>query len=107
MKELKVHIQHVMFLESKYNKNVTKTAKKISSMDKVWLLITKFCSDDTSLRDEPILEHSSDLNQDAFRELADCNLHKGTWLQHFPIQNLPFKEDRTSEPAGCLGYSYS
>ena len=80
MEELKVHIQHVLW-EFKNNKNTIETAKKISSVyGQGLLLIVKsmFCSNNISLRDEPRSGCLSDLNQDALRELLECNPHEST-----------------------------
>ena len=62
MKELIEHIWQVMLWEFKNNKNFTETAHKIPSVygqdviTDCWVQnwFSKFCSDDTSLRDEPI-----------------------------------------------------
>ena len=70
--ELKVHIWHLMLWEFRNLKNTTKTAKKIfSAYDQVIIMdcqvpncFSKFCSGDTSLRHEPRLTYSSDLNKD-------------------------------------------
>ena len=66
-----------MLWELKNNKNATKTAKKISSIYDQGVItdcyvrnwFSKFCSADTSLRDEPRNARSSDLVQDTLREL--------------------------------------
>ena len=55
MKELKVHIPHVILWEFKNYKNATETAKKICSVydqniitdHQVWNWYLKFCSGDT------------------------------------------------------------
>ena len=76
-----------MLLEFKNNKNAKETAKKMYSVYgqgviidcQVWKWFSKFYSSDMSLRDEPRPRHSSDLNQDALRELLKCNPYKSTW----------------------------
>ena len=86
MEDLKVHIRHVMLWEFKNNKNATETAKKICSVygqgvitdRQVRNWFSKFRSGDTSLRDEPRPGRSSDLDQDALRELVECNPRKST-----------------------------
>ena len=87
MEELKVHIWHVMLWEFKNNKNAAETAKKISSVygqsvipdHQVQNWFLKIHSGDTSLTDESRPGHLSDLNQEALRELLQCNLSKRTW----------------------------
>ena len=81
MKELKVHIPHVMW-DFNNNKNATEIAKKICSVYGKRVIIdlqvrnwfSKFRFNDTSLRDEPSPGRSSDLDQNALRELVECNL---------------------------------
>ena len=68
----------------KNNKNATEAVKKISSVygqsiitdHQKWF--AKFHSSDTSLTDQPRPGHLSDLDQDALRELVECNLCKIT-----------------------------
>ena len=86
MEELKLHIWHVMVWEFKNNKNAIEIVKKILSVygqgvitdHQVWKWFSKFCSSDMSLRDEPRIECSSDLNQNALRESVKWNLDKST-----------------------------
>ena len=81
-----MHIQLVMLWEFKNNKNATWTTRKICSVylqgvitdHQVWNWFSKFYSGDKSLRDEPRQECSTDLDQDASRELVECNMHKNT-----------------------------
>ena len=78
MAELKVYIWHVMWNFKNY-KNTAETAKKICVYGKsvitdrqVWNWFLKFCSWSTSLCGEPD-------DQDASRELVECNPFKSTW----------------------------
>ena len=87
MEELKVHNWHVTFLEFKNNENATETAKKICSVYcqdviskcQVQNWLSKFYSGDMMLRDEFRAGLLSDHNQDALRELLECNMSKSTW----------------------------
>ena len=82
MDELKNHFQHVILWESNNNKNSTKTAKKIScgygqsvvTDHQVWNWFSKFRSGHIIRRDVPRPERSSHLDQEALRELVECNL---------------------------------
>ena len=66
-----------MLWEFKNNKNAEETAQKIFIVydqvvitdPQVWNWFSKFCSDDTSLRDKPRWRCLSDLDQDALRDL--------------------------------------
>ena len=72
----------------KNNINATETAKKNSNAyvyvlsvitdHKVPNWFSKFPSEDTSLRDEPRLGRSSDLDEDILRELVECNPRKSS-----------------------------
>ena len=83
MKELKVHIQDIMWELMNY-KNATETAKKISRVHGLSVItdhqvrnwFSKFHSGDTLLRDETRLGCSSNLDQDALRKFVECNPHK-------------------------------
>ena len=79
MEDLKVHIQGIMLWEFKNNKNTTETAKKLQChywppsqlVFKVlfwWYILKRW----TGTR------ISSDLNQDALKELVECNPYKST-----------------------------
>ena len=78
MKELKVYIWHVILWEFK---NTTETVKKISNIygqgvitnHQVWNWFSKFCSGNTLLKNEPRSRCSSDLDQEALRELVECD----------------------------------
>ena len=76
MDKLKVHIWHLMFWEFKNKKQLRKFVVFITA--KFETVFSKFRSDDSSLRDEPSSGPSSDLDQDALRELVECNSHKNT-----------------------------
>ena len=88
MEELKVHIQHVMLNKFKNNKIAREKAQRISHVYgqgvitncQVRKWFSKFSSSDTSLRNEPLLGCLRDLNQDAFRELVECNPCKSCWV---------------------------
>ena len=76
MKEVKVHIWHVMLWEFKNNNNTTETVKKVCSVYGQHVITdckvpNWFPSSDTSLTDEPKPEHS-DIDQAALRELVEC-----------------------------------
>ena len=66
---------------------VTETAWKITSVYSQSIItdcqvqnwFSKFHFGDISLKEEPRLGHSSDLDQNALRELVECNPHKRTW----------------------------
>ena len=58
-----MHIQHVILWEFRNNKNTKEKAKKISSVHG---------------SDEPRPGCSSNLNQDALKELMECNPRKST-----------------------------
>ena len=103
MEEIKVHILHVK--EFKDNENTTESNQKIFRVYgkgvitdlKFQSWFSKFHSGNTSLRDEPTPGHSSQPDQDALRELVECNpwkknLRISTWPQHIPIHNLPLLE---------------
>ena len=83
MEELEVYFPLVMLSECK---NATETAQKISSVYSqgamtdcpVWNWFYEFHFGNTSLRDEPRPGPSLDFDQDAFRELVDCNIHEST-----------------------------
>ena len=68
------------------NKNATETAKKINSVydqdvitdHQVCNWFSKFHSGNKLLRDEPRPGCSSDIDQDALRELLECNQYKST-----------------------------
>ena len=70
-----------MLSEFKNDKNVTETAKKLYRIYGEGVIIdlhgrfwfSKFRSRDTPMRNEPRQGHSSDLDQDALRELVECN----------------------------------
>ena len=116
MEELKVHIWNVILFEFKNYKNVKETAKKICGQvciteHRVWNWFSKFHSDNTSLRSKLRSRCSSNLNQDALRELVECNLHKNTW-ELAPDCNISqstichhLKKDRKSEQGGAFGLS--
>ena len=87
-----------MLWEFKNNKNTTETVKKscnfygqgVITDYKVQNWFLKFLSSNKSLRDGHRLECPSDLDQDALRELVECNPYKkymgiSTWLQHILI----------------------
>ena len=84
IEELKAHIKHIILWEYKDNKNATETAKEICSVydqgvmtdRQVWNWFSKFRSGDASLRNEPRLGRSSDLEQDFSRQFVECNPHK-------------------------------
>ena len=65
----------------------TETAKKIFTVCSQGIIsdsqiqnwFSKFRSGEMSLRDEPRLRRSSDIDQGTLRELVECNLHKSTW----------------------------
>ena len=86
MDELKVHIRHVMLWEFKNKKNATETAKKICNVygqdiitdRQVRNWFAKFRSGDMSLKDERRPGRSSDLDEDALRELLESNPRKST-----------------------------
>ena len=81
MEGLKVHISHVMLWEFKQGNNATETAEEICSVygkdiitDRAvrnWFV--KFCSGDTSLKDEPRPGRSSDFDDDALKALLEYN----------------------------------
>ena len=85
MEEVKVDIRHVMW-EFKNDKNATETPKKISSgysqdvitYCHVWDWFSKLHSGDRSPRDESRPGCSSNIDQDALRELMPFNPHKNT-----------------------------
>ena len=76
-----------MLWEFTNSKNITGAGKKICCVcgqvviteREVWNWFSKFCSGNTSLRDERWSGCSSDLDQDALRELVECNLFKSIW----------------------------
>ena len=80
MYEMKMHIRHVILCEVKINKNASEAVKKICSVYGQGVIIdcqvrnwfSKFCSGDTSLRDEPSAERPLDLNQECLREVLEC-----------------------------------
>ena len=86
MKEVKLHIWHVMLWEIKKNKNTTERAKKIFSIHgqgvitdhQVWKWFSEFHSGNISLRVKPKPESSLDVDQDALRELMECKYTKLT-----------------------------
>ena len=86
MDELKVHIRHVILWEFKDNKNATETAEKICNVYGQDVITTrqvrnwfaKFRSGDISLKVEPKPEQSSDIDEDAFKELVESNPRKST-----------------------------
>ena len=87
MEERKVHVLHVVLWKFNANKNAIKTAKKICSVYGQGVItdyqiqnwFSKFCSDNTSLRDTPRKECWSDLSQGGLRELVECSPCKITW----------------------------
>ena len=76
MKELKVHIQHIILCKFKHYKNSIKTAKKIFNVygqrvitgRQVQNWFSKFHPGDTWVKDEPRPGRSSDFDQDSFSE---------------------------------------
>ena len=84
MEELKVHTRHVILWAFKNKKNTTETVSQISRVYgqgvitdcRVQNWFSKFCSGETSFRDEPRPGRSSDLDQDALNELVEWNLCK-------------------------------
>ena len=86
MEELKVYIPPVM-LEFKNNKILQKQLRKFSSVYgqsvitnyQVRNCFSKFCSVDTSLKDDPRPGYSSDFDQDALTELMEYIPYKGPW----------------------------
>ena len=76
-----------MLGEFKNNKNVTEITMNIFSVYSHWVItdrqariwFSKFHSGDTSLRDDLKSRGSSDLDQDAFRELIEFNQRQSTW----------------------------
>ena len=80
-----------MFWEYKNNKIATETFKKIFIVDDQGVMIdcksetfSKFIS--SNMIERP--EHTLDLNQDALRELVECNLHKSTQELTFDLNTL-------------------
>ena len=62
--------------------------KQLSLWPKCHYWFSKFHSGNMSLRDEPRPGHSSDLDQDALRELVKCNPHKSILELSFDF-NIP------------------
>ena len=120
MEELKVHIWHVILWEFKNNKNTTtETAKKICSVHGQGVItycwvrnqFSKFPSGDTSWKMNPRRERLSDLNQDALKELVECNPQKSS-QESVPDFNTSksticchLKKNRKSEQDGHLDSS--
>ena len=86
MKKLKVHIQYVMLWELKNNKNTSETANKICSVNgqgvvtdhQVQNWFSKFSPGNRPLKDEHRQGSQPNFDQNAFRELGECNSRKST-----------------------------
>ena len=63
----------------------------------VWKRFSKFGSSDLSLCNEPRLERSSDLDQDALRELMEFNLRKSTQELAIDLNTPPLEKYRKSK----------
>ena len=79
-----------MLWEFKNNKNAIESAKfpsvygqGVMSYYQVRNRFSKFCSGNTSLRDEPRQGYTFNFNQDALREMVECNSSKST--QELPL----------------------
>ena len=81
-----MHIPHVKLWEFKQGNNATETAEKICIVygegtiteQAVQNWFVKFCSGDTSLKDELRLGHSSDFDAEALKSLVAYSGRKST-----------------------------
>ena len=93
-----MYIRHVML---KNNKNDAETVERIScvfgqgvindSPGRNWF--SKFCSGDTQLRNEPRPRCSSELDQNALRELIECNRRIYSDKSSFKTEKGPISQE--------------